>query len=149
MLLLLTTCGPCEYLPKFEKIELLKIDSLIVHEPKPKGYTFLCGSSIIIRTYNIEVKSLETINKEDITVDAKIVGGKEAITSLLVFPELAKRARIEGDVVADFDVDKFGNISEIKIMKGLGGGVDEDVVSCLKKLSSLPQKETKKTLVVK
>jgi len=135
-----TACAPSYEVPK---INFLQMDSLIVHEPKPKGFTFLCGSSIIIRAYNIEIINLETLNKENITVDAKIIGGKDAIISLLEFPEIAKRARIEGDVVADFDVDKFGNVLEIKIMKGLGGGVDEEVVGCLKKNKFAPAKRNK------
>jgi TonB family protein len=146
--ILLASCGPSEYLPNFEKVELLKLDSLIIPEYRPKYYSSFCRV-LFVKAYRTDVKSLETINKEDITIEARIVGGKDAIISLLGFPELAKRARIEGHVVAYFNVDKFGSVSEIKIMKGLGGGVDEEVVDCLKKIKFAPAKTNKENVSCK
>lgn len=149
MLILSTSCGPSIDLPKLEKVELVKIDSLIIPEYKPKGFNFICGSGIIIRSYNVDIKGLETIEKENLTQEPLPIGGKRAIQQILHFPELAKRARIEGDLVADFCVDKFGNTSEIKIMKSLGGGIEEVVIDALKETKFAPAKRNKENVSCK
>jgi TonB family protein len=149
MLILSTACGPSEYLPKFEKIELVKMDSLVVQEQKQKIIYTQAPDLIIIKAYNVNIKSLETLDKEIVTIEAKPIGGMQAIEQLIPFPDLARRARIEGDVVADFNIDKFGNTSEIKIMKSLGGGIEEVVIDALNKTKFAPAKRNKENVSCK
>lgn len=149
LLMLSTSCGPSMDLPKFEKVELVKVDSLIIPEYKPNGFVFICGSGIIIQSYNVDIKSLETMDKENVTQEAAPIGGMLEIERLVAFPELAKRARIEGDVVADFNVDKFGNTSEIKIKKSLGGGIEEVVIDALNEIKFYPAKRNNENVSCK
>jgi TonB family protein len=142
LILTYTACSPSFVVPK---INYLQMDSLIVHDLKPKVYSTICGSGIVIQSGNIDIISIELINTENLTSQAKVIGGKDAIISLLEFPELAKRARIEGDVVADFDVDIFGSV-EIKIMKSLGGGIEEAVIDALNKTKFSPAKRNKENV---
>lgn len=138
-----TACSPSFEVPK---INYLQIDSLIVHDLKSKVYSTICGSGIVIQSGKIDIISIELINTENLTSQAKVIGGKDAIISLLEFPELAKRARIEGDLVADFEVDIFGSVSEIKIIKSLGGGIEEAVIDALNKTKFSPAKRNKENV---
>lgn len=47
------------------------------------------------------------------------------------YPEMARRMGIEGIVFAQFVVNKDGSIDAINIIKGIGGGCDEEVVRIL------------------
>lgn len=49
------------------------------------------------------------------------------------YPRLAKRAGIEGKVFLSFYVDDQGMISDIKVIRGIGGGCDEEAIRVLKK----------------
>jgi len=63
-------------------------------------------------------------------------GGNEALISFMsnniVYPEIAKRAGVKGKVLISFIVERDGSLSEIKIIKGIGAGCDEEAVRVLK-----------------
>ncbi len=50
------------------------------------------------------------------------------------YPAAAQRAGIEGIVVLSFVVSKTGEISEIQVIKSLGGGTDEEAVRVVKSM---------------
>ena len=50
----------------------------------------------------------------------------------LVYPEIAKRAGVEGKVILSFVVDKNGKIVDISILKRIGAGCDEEAIRVLK-----------------
>ena len=50
----------------------------------------------------------------------------------LVRPAEAVKKNVKGSVFVQFVVEKTGELSQIKIVKGLGYGCDEAVVNCLK-----------------
>jgi protein TonB len=53
----------------------------------------------------------------------------------LVYPEIAKRAGVEGKVILSFIVDKNGNIVDVKVAKSIGAGCDEEAMRVLKIMS--------------
>lgn len=53
------------------------------------------------------------------------IGGLEGLQGRVVYPEMARRAGIEGTVFVQFVVDEQGNPSEITVVRGIGGGADE------------------------
>ena len=63
------------------------------------------------------------------------VGGLKAfyayIAKHLEYPAPARRARVEGKVYAQFVVRKDGSITDVKILKGIGFGCDEEAVKVL------------------
>lgn len=63
-------------------------------------------------------------------------GGMEAFLGYLakniVYPEQARRMGMEGKVFVEFVVDKNGNLTDIRALKGIGGGCDEEAVRVLK-----------------
>ncbi len=67
-------------------------------------------------------------------------GGEEAlhsfISSNIKYPQLARKAGIQGRVITSFTIERNGAISNIKIEKGIGGGCDEEaerVIALLEK----------------
>ena len=49
----------------------------------------------------------------------------------LVYPEIAKRAGVEGKVILSFIVDKNGNIIDVEVAKSIGAGCDEEAMRVL------------------
>jgi periplasmic protein TonB len=47
------------------------------------------------------------------------------------YPEIAKRAGVQGRVILTFIVAKDGSINNISVLKGIGGGCDEEAVRVL------------------
>lgn len=63
-------------------------------------------------------------------------GGKMAfmkhIAKQVKYPRQAKNLGIEGRVFVEFVIDKEGNITEVKAIKGIGAGCDEEAVRVIK-----------------
>jgi protein TonB len=52
----------------------------------------------------------------------------------LKYPELAKEKGIEGRVFVSFIIEKDGSISNVKILRGIGGGCEEAAVEMIKNM---------------
>lgn len=50
------------------------------------------------------------------------------VNSEMKYPKKAKKKGIEGKVYIQFTVEKDGSISNVKAVKGIGGGCDEEAV---------------------
>lgn len=50
----------------------------------------------------------------------------EFLQSNIQYPEIARRAGIEGKVFVQFVVDPKGDISQVTVVRGIGGGCDEE-----------------------
>ena len=50
------------------------------------------------------------------------------------YPEMAKESGIQGTVYVTFVVEKDGRITSVKILRGIGGGCDEEAVRVIKKM---------------
>ena len=65
-------------------------------------------------------------------------GGIEALFSYLgktlTYPAMAKDAKIQGKVYVTFVVDRDGSIANVKVLRGIGGGCDEEAVKVIKKM---------------
>lgn len=58
------------------------------------------------------------------------------------YPALARGAEIEGTVVVSFVVNKQGNVEDVKIVRGIGGGCGKEVKRVIEKLGQfLPGKQ--------
>lgn len=55
-------------------------------------------------------------------------GWGEYLSKTLKYPEEAKKNRITGRVILSFIVRKDGSITDIKVLRGIGGGADEEAV---------------------
>ena len=94
---------------------------------------------------DVVVEIIETPKSEDKPVEKvytwleempKFPGGDIELMKFfsqnLVYPEIAKRAGVEGKVILSFIVDKNGNITDVKIAKSIGAGCDEEAMRVLK-----------------
>ncbi len=76
------------------------------------------------------------------------IGGIQAIQSKIVYPEIAKRAGIEGKVYVKAFVDEEGNVTKAVVEKGLGAGLDEAAVKAVKETKFKPGKQRGKPVKV-
>ncbi len=70
---------------------------------------------------------------------AKIV--KKAIPKKIVRPKytnLAKDEEIEGKIILKITIDKNGKVIKVKVLKGLGYGLDEEAVRAVKRFKFIP-----------
>lgn len=62
-------------------------------------------------------------------------GGLEAfyryVSKNLKYPNQAKRIGIKGKVYVSFVIDKDGSITQVEVLKGIGGGCDEEAIRVL------------------
>lgn len=72
-------------------------------------------------------------------------GGMEAfyntVRKNLKYPAQASRMGVEGRVFVQFVVDENGNVSEVKAVKGIGHGADEEAVRVIKLTKWTPGKQ--------
>ncbi|GJQ63872.1 MAG: hypothetical protein SCALA702_29250 [Melioribacteraceae bacterium] len=54
-------------------------------------------------------------------------GGMQSLIANLYIPASAKRNNTNGEVIIEADVDKFGNVLDTKVLKGLQPGLDQSV----------------------
>lgn len=66
-------------------------------------------------------------------------GGMEALMKFLgsniQYPEKAKNDKIDGRVFVNFIVEKDGHVSSVRVLRGIGGGCDEEAIRVV---SSMP-----------
>ena len=80
-------------------------------------------------------------------------GGMEAMMKYLSenikYPELAKEKNTQGRVLVTFIVEKNGSISNVKVVKGIGNGCDEEAVRVISAMPKWkPGKQNGKTVRV-
>lgn len=61
-----------------------------------------------------------------------LIGGINNLENKIVYPELAKQAGIEGRVYIEFVIDQHGNVHNPKVIRGIGGGCDEEAIRIVK-----------------
>lgn len=72
------------------------------------------------------------------------IGGIKAIQEKIHYPEIAKRAGIEGKVFIRADIDKEGNVTKTEVLKKLGHGLDEAAVKAVSQTKFKPAKKNNK-----
>lgn len=76
------------------------------------------------------------------------IGGIGEIQKKIVYPEIAKRAGVEGKVYVLAFVDESGVVTDAKIIKGIGAGCDEAALDAVKKTKFKPGKQRGKAVKV-
>jgi TonB family protein len=65
-------------------------------------------------------------------------GGEEARLKFLQdninYPQIAKESGIQGTIYVSFIVDSKGRISDAKVIRGIGGGCDEEALRIIKSM---------------
>lgn len=69
---------------------------------------------------------------------ASPVGGLEGIMRKASYPDLAIKTKTEGKVYVLILISESGDVDDVKIVKGIGGGCDEETVRAVKKTKFTP-----------
>ena len=74
----------------------------------------------------------------------------EYLANNIVYPSHAQRIGIEGRVFVEFIVDKDGSVTEVKVVKGVGAGCDEEALRVMEALPNFtPGKQGGRPVKVK
>lgn len=68
----------------------------------------------------------------------KLIGGMAALQSKVEYPEMARRAGIEGRVTVQFIVNENGDVENPKVVRGIGGGCDEEALAAVREAKFEP-----------
>ena len=103
----------------------------------------------------IEVPNDEILEDEILEIDAEqdeveeeifvvvenppvLIGGIASVQSHISYPPLALKAGIEGRVIVQFVIDKTGKVLDPKVIRGIGGGCDEEALKAVQSARFTP-----------
>jgi protein TonB len=83
--------------------------------------------------------------------NASYPGGEAARQQFLKenvkYPDTARAAKIEGTVYVTFVIERDGSISDVKVLRGIGGGCDEEAIRVVKLMPNwIPGKQRGKAV---
>ncbi len=83
----------------------------------------------------------------------KYPGGVDAqvkfLTNNVKFPELARKEGVTGKVYVTFVIEKDGSVSNVRVIRGIGSGCDEEAIRVVKAMPKwIPGKQKGKTVRV-
>ncbi|MEJ5350883.1 MAG: energy transducer TonB [Melioribacteraceae bacterium] len=76
------------------------------------------------------------------------IGGIEAIQQKIVYPEIAKRAGVQGRVFIKAFVNENGDVVKAEVIKGIGAGCDEAAVQAVMQTKFKPGRQRGKPVKV-
>ena len=102
----------------------------------------LDGTDLIDVADPIDIPEVEPVKEQIYTwleVMPEFPGGDGELLSFfaknIVYPEIAKRAGVEGKVILSFVIDKSGVVKDVQVAKGIGAGCDEEA---MRVINSMP-----------
>ncbi len=109
---------------------------------QPKIFYKVALLFILISNINIESKNHIYPQEESYVAVAEvmpeIIGGLQELHKKISYPDFAKRAGMEGKVFVLAFINENGDVDDVKIIKGIGGGCDEEVAKAVKKTKFKP-----------
>lgn len=78
-----------------------------------------------------------------------IIGGVAALNEKVVYPELAVKVNIQGKVYVEAFIDENGDVFDVVLLKGIGGGCDEAAINAVKSVKFNPGKQRGKAVKVR
>lgn len=78
----------------------------------------------------------------------ELIGGMKKLQGCVEYPEMARKAGIEGQVFVQFVVNKEGNVEDPRVTRGIGGGADEEALRCVKQAKFKPGRQRGKPVRV-
>lgn len=68
----------------------------------------------------------------------KLKGGMAELQKNVTYPEMARNAGIEGRVTVQFIVTEEGKVENAKVVRGIGGGADEEALKAVQQAEFTP-----------
>ena len=135
-----------------------KVDSIVISTVKDWKFSagVKSGKNVnSIYSINLDLRvtgSLKPISEKEYATSVEEmpmpVGGLYSIQSKIKYPEIAKRAGIEGKVFIQVFIDEDGNVVEAKVIKGIGAGCDAAALDAVKQTKFTPGKQNGKQVKV-
>ncbi|MDD3737884.1 MAG: energy transducer TonB [Lentimicrobiaceae bacterium] len=70
--------------------------------------------------------------------DPEFVGGDVArmkfLSENIVYPQMARESGIQGTVYLTFVIERDGSVTDIQVLRGIGGGCDEEAIRVVKNM---------------
>lgn len=79
----------------------------------------------------------------------ELIGGLTELQKKIKYPEIARKAGVEGRVFLQFVVDEKGNVSDPIVTRGIGAGCDEEAIRAILSAKFKPGKQRGKAVKVK
>lgn len=68
----------------------------------------------------------------------ELIGGLAELQKNITYPEMARKAGIEGRVYVQFVVNEHGKVEAPKVIRGIGGGCDEEALKAVRQARFKP-----------
>lgn len=78
----------------------------------------------------------------------QLVGGIMSLQKKIHYPEIAKRAGIQGKVYILAYIDEKGNVADARVIKGIGAGCDQTALNAVKESKFIPGRKEGKPVKV-
>lgn len=78
----------------------------------------------------------------------ELKGGLASLQKKINYPEMARKAGIEGRVTIQFIVTENGNVEDPKVIRGIGGGCDKEALRVVKQADFTPGRQRGKPVRV-
>ncbi|MGK7369734.1 MAG: energy transducer TonB [Candidatus Halalkalibacterium sp. M3_1C_030] len=78
----------------------------------------------------------------------ELIGGMKKLQGCVNYPEMARKAGIEGQVVVQFVVNTEGKVEDPRVIRGIGGGADQEALRCVKQAEFKPGRQRGKPVRV-
>ncbi len=79
----------------------------------------------------------------------ELIGGIASVQKHITYPEMAMKAGIEGRVVVQFIIQTDGTVKDPVVVRGIGGGCDEEAIKAVKKAQFVPGRQRGKPVQVR
>ncbi len=100
----------------------INLDMEVTEETKPE---------VVIVNTNVEEEEVDqifTVVEESATPKGGMAAFYKYVSEKMKYPAQARRMGTEGKVFVEFVVGKDGSISDVRAVRGIGGGCDEEAV---------------------
>ncbi|MCF6352854.1 MAG: energy transducer TonB [Cyclobacteriaceae bacterium] len=126
--------------PKIQQPEIIEVpDEEEIEEDIEVDLDIDITDETVIEETIFEEPEDEEVADEIFTIVEKqpsFLGGDRAfykyISKKMKYPSQARRMGIEGKVFVQFVVDEKGNITDVKVIRGVGAGCDEEAIRVIK-----------------
>jgi len=71
----------------------------------------------------------------------ELVGGIQSLQQKIEYPDRARKAGIDGKVIIQFIVNEEGEVEDPRVIRGIGGGCDEEALRVVKQAQFKPGKQ--------
>jgi len=126
----------CQNEAKKDGADSTGIDSNATPPPVPPPAPVSDSTAIDSNSTAQETGDTEVFNFQSMTNPPKYPGGMESfykqIASNLSYPKEAAEKKVEGSVFISFIVEKDGTLSDVKVTRKLGYGLDEEAIKAVK-----------------